>query len=111
MDRMKFLCDNKVAFTYITLEDKKNVNAMPGDDEGLVEIGRDIEGIEVSILLREKQNGYKVSLRSNYYVNVSDVCVTFGGGGHIKAAGCDIQGSLEDVKEKIVREAEKYITK
>ena len=109
MNRMEFLCNNKVAFTYITLEDEKNVGAMPGDNEGLVELGRDIEGVEVSILLREKQNGYKVSLRSNYYVNVSDVCVTFGGGGHIKAAGCDIQGSLEEVKEKIISEVEKNI--
>ena len=109
MNRMEFLCDNKVTFTYMTLEDEKNVGAMPGDNEGLVEVGRDIDGVEVSILLREKQNGYKVSLRSNYYVNVSDVCVTFGGGGHIKAAGCDIQGSLEDVKEKIISEVKKYI--
>lgn len=109
MNRMEFLCDNKVTFTYMTLEDEKNVGAMPGDNEGLVEVGRDIDGVEVSILLREKQNGYKVSLRSNYYVNVSDVCVTFGGGGHIKAAGCDIQGSLEDVKERIISEVEKHI--
>ena len=109
MNRMEFLCDNKVTFTYMTLEDEKNVGAMPGDNEGLVEVGREIDGVEVSILLREKQNGYKVSLRSNYYVNVSDVCVTFGGGGHIKAAGCDIQGSLEDVKEKIISEVKKYI--
>ena len=109
MNRMEFLCDNKVTFTYMTLEDEKNVGAMPGDNEGLVEVGRDIDGVEVSILLREKQNGYKVSLRSNYYVNVSDVCVTFGGGGHIKAAGCDIQGSLENVKQKIISEVEKYI--
>ena len=109
MNRMEFLCDNKVTFTYMTLEDEKNVGAMPGDNEGLVEVGRDIDGVEVSILLREKQNGYKVSLRSNYYVNVSDVCVTFGGGGHIKAAGCDIQESLENVKQKIISEVEKYI--
>ena len=109
MNRMEFLCDNKVTFTYMTSEDEKNVGAMPGDTEGLVEVGRDIDGVEVSILLREKQNGYKVSLRSNYYVNVSDVCVTFGGGGHIKAAGCDIQGSLEEVKEKIISEVKKHI--
>ena len=109
MDRMEFLCDNKITFTYITLEDKKKVNAMPGDDEGLVEIGRDIEGVEVSILLREKENGYKASLRSNNYMNVSDICVTFNGGGHIRAAGCDIQGTLEQAKERILDEVKKHI--
>ena len=109
MDRMEFLCDNKITFTYITLEDKKKANAMPGDDEGLVEIGRDIEGVEVSILLREKENGYKASLRSNNYMNVSDICVTFNGGGHIRAAGCDIQGTLEQAKERILDEVKKHI--
>ena len=109
MDRMEFMHDNKITFTYITLEDEKNVGAMPGDNEGLVEIGRDIEGVEVSILIREKANGYKVSLRSNDYVNVSDICVVFGGGGHIKAAGCNMNGTLEECKEKIINEISKYI--
>ena len=109
MERMEFLHDNKITFTYITLEDEKNVGAMPGDNEGLVEIGRDIEGVEVAVLIREKQSGYKASLRSNEYVNVSDVCVTFGGGGHKKAAGCDMQGSFEQIKLQILNEVEKYI--
>ena len=109
MDRMEFIHDNKITYTYMTLEDEKNVGAMPGDNEGLVEIGRDIEGVEVSILIREKKNGYKISLRSNEYVNVSDVCVTFGGGGHKKAAGYDMQGSLEQIKAQILSEVEKYI--
>lgn len=109
MDRMEFLHDNKITFTYMTLEDEQNVGAMPGDNEGLVEIGRDIEGVEVAILIREKENGYKISLRSNEYVNVSDVCVTFGGGGHKKAAGCDMQGSFEQIKSQILSEVEKYI--
>lgn len=109
MDRMEFLNENKITFTYITLEDLKNVNAVPGDHEGLVEIGRDIEGVEVSVFLREIENGYKVSLRSNDYVNVSDVCIPFHGGGHIRAAGCNIYGTIEECKEKIISEVIKYI--
>ena len=109
MDRMEFLCDNKITFTYMTLEDEKNVGAEPGDHEGLVEVGRDIEGVEVSIFIREIENGYKASLRSNNYVNVSDVCIAFNGGGHIRAAGCNIYGSLEEVKQKIISEVNRYI--
>lgn len=109
MDRMEFLCDNKVAFTYMNLEDEKNTGAAPGDHEGLVEIGRDIEGIEVSIFLREVENGYKASLRSNDYVDVSNVCVTFNGGGHKRAAGCTIFNTLDIAKEAIIHEVEKYI--
>lgn len=109
MDRMEFICDNKITFTYITSKDLERVHAVEGDHEGLVEIGRDIEGVEVSIFLREIENGYKASLRSNNYVNVSDVCIAFSGGGHIRAAGCNIQGSLEPVKERIINEVKKYI--
>lgn len=109
MDRMEFLCDNKVTFTYMTLEDEKNTGAEPGDHEGLVEIGRDIEGVEVSIFLREIENGYKASLRSNNYVNVSDVCTAFSGGGHKRAAGCSISSSFEIARESIIHEVEKYI--
>lgn len=109
MDRMEFLCDNKVAFTYMTLADEKNTGAMPGDHEGLVEIGRDIEGVEVSIFLREVEGGYKASLRSNNYVNVSDCCTAFSGGGHKRAAGCTIFNTLDIAKDSIIREVEKYI--
>jgi len=109
MDRMEFLCDNKVTFTYMTLEDEKSVGAAPGDHEGLVEIGRDIEGVEVSIFLREIENGYKASLRSNNYINVSDVCIAFNGGGHKRAAGCNIFSTLEMAKSAIIYEVTKYI--
>lgn len=109
MDRMEFLDNGKVTFTYITFDDLEKVNAEAGDHEGLVEIGRDVEGVEVSIFLREIEGGFKASLRSNEYVNVSDVCLAYNGGGHIRAAGCTILGTLEEAKEKIIKEIEKYL--
>ena len=104
IQRLEFLHDGKIAFTYVTEEDELKVGAEPGDHEGLVEIGRDIEGVEVSILLRKAEKGYKASLRSNEYVNVSDVCMMFGGGGHPKAAGCLLPYTLEQAKQKIINE-------
>ncbi len=104
-DRIEFLENGKITFTYITKEDEERVNAQNGDKEGIVEVGRDVEGVEVSIFLTETDKGVKCSLRSNDYVNVSDVCLVFGGGGHAKAAGCTIQGStIEQIKEKIIRQ-------
>lgn len=104
-DRMEFLEDGKIVISYITVEDNKNLNAQIGDDEGLVEIERDIEGVEVAVLLKEKEgkNGFKASLRSKENVNVSDVCFLLGGGGHPRAAGCFISGSLEQAREKILK--------
>lgn len=111
-NRLEFLEDGKVTFSYITLEDEKNVNAKTGDHEGLVENGRDIEGVEVAIFLHEKAgkpNGFKVSLRSTEYVNVSDVCLMFGGGGHARAAGAFVNGTTEQIKEKLMVEIKKQL--
>ena len=73
--RMEFFENGKIAFTYMNRKDEENAGAEEGDHEGLVEIGRNIEGVEVSVFIREKEgeNLYKVSLRSREYVNVSDV--------------------------------------
>lgn len=110
-ERMEFLENGKVTFTYINCEDEKRVNAEEGDHEGIVEAGRDIEGVEVSIFIREKEgtNGYKISLRSNEYVNVADVALMLGGGGHIRAAGCFAPGGVVEVKEKIMTEIRKVL--
>lgn len=101
-ERMEFLENGRIAFSYITLKDEKEVGAQSGDHEGLVDIGKEIDGVEVSVFLREKEKGYKASLRANEYVNVSDVCMVFGGGGHPRAAGCTIQLPLEQAKERII---------
>lgn len=109
IDRLELLEDGKIAFTYITKEDEEKVGAKNGDHDGLVDIGRTIEEVEVSILLREADGFFKGSLRSNEYVNVSDVCMMFGGGGHIRAAGCTIHMPLVEAKEKIINEVKNYL--
>ena len=74
------------------------------ETEGFVEMLRDIEGVEVAVLLKEKEdaNGYKCSLRSHETIKVSDIALLLGGGGHPGAAGCFISGTVEQVKNKIV---------
>ena len=99
MNRVEILEEGKIAFTYITKQDELEVNAEPGDHEGIVEKGRDIEGVEVSVFLRQREDKtFKISLRSNDYVNVSDIAILFGGGGHIRAAGCKLSGNPEQIK-------------
>ncbi len=109
INRIEFLENGKLTFTYITKEDEQKVGAGNNDYDGIVEIGRDIEGVEVSIFLREIDNGYKISLRSNDYVNVSDICLIFGGGGHVRAAGGNINLPFEQAKAKIIEECKKHL--
>ena len=108
--RLKFYCKDRVAVTYVTKEDLKKVKAMPGDHEGIVNVGRNIEGVEVSIFLREDIDGtYRVSFRSNDMVNVSDVAEVFDGGGHVRAAGCSVDMPLDVAIKKLVKETSKRL--
>ena len=109
MNRLEFFEDGKIAFTYMTKEDDEAVGLKAGEHDGIVEIGKAIEGVEVSIFIYEKEVGYKASLRSNEYVNVSEVCLTFGGGGHIKAAGTNMNMPFEEAKKAIIAEVAKHL--
>ena len=111
VDRMELLEDGKVSFSYMTSQDEREVNAEPGDHDGLVNIGKDIEGVQVAIFIRQKEDEdvYKVSLRSEDGINVSDICLLFGGGGHSRAAGALVKGNIQEVKEKLMKEIKKWM--
>ena len=108
-DRLEFLNKNRVAFTYILMEDEKKVHANTGDHEGIVDIGRNIEGVEVSIFARESEKGFKISFRSNSNVDVSNIAKIFDGGGHSSASGCIIDLPLEEVKKVVLKEVYKRL--
>ncbi len=109
LNRLELLYDNKVAFTYILLNDELECNAKKGDHEGIVNVGQSIEGVEVSVFLHESEKGFKVSLRSNKYVDVSKIGSIFDGGGHVRAAGCLIDKTLVETKELILKEVIKLL--
>lgn len=97
------IIDNKVACISINKEMLKRNIISFNDVDGITSYTRDIEGVEVGILLKEKKdNEIKVSLRSKSYVDVSKIAQSFGGGGHIKAAGCTIYDTIENTKKKII---------
>ena len=109
INRMEFLEEGKITFTYITTDEMKKLGAGIGDHDGIVEIGRDVEGVEVSIFLRQTETGYKASLRSNGKINVADACLMLGGGGHPFAAGCNLEMRLEQAKEKIISQIKRFL--
>ena len=107
--RLEFLNHGKIAITYITAEDMKKTGAKTGDHEGIVNVGRKVEGVSVSIFLREEVDGYRVSLRSNDETDVSEIAKVFDGGGHSKAAGCTIDEPLEIAMKKLIKETIKNL--
>ena len=77
----------------------------PKDLEGIVSQLRVTEGVEVAVFMYElKQNEFKVSLRSKEKIDVSKIAQYFGGGGHMRAAGCDLQGSVYDVINNVTEQ-------
>ena len=103
LDRLEMFGDGKIAFSYISNEDMENVGAKMGDHEGLVDLGRNIGGVEVSIFMRECDDIYRISLRSNGLIDVNKVAQKFGGGGHKMAAGIKINGNFKETKDNLVK--------
>lgn len=107
LENMIFCADNKCAIIYTTREMTDGL----GDDEteGIASIPRQIEGVKMGITVREKENDYKVSVRTNDGVDACAFCSRFGGGGHIAAAGCTLNGSLESVLEQLKNAAQEVL--
>lgn len=80
------------------------------DTEGFVDHLLSIEGTEVEFFMCEKSpNHFRVSFRSKQHVDVNRIAAHFGGGGHKRAAGCNIEGTVDEVKERILSVIEKSL--
>ena len=76
--------------------------------DGVAGFPLQVEGAQVGITIKEREpNAFKVSMRSADWVNVSAICQTLGGGGHVKAAGCLVRGTLDEVRNKLLDAVEK----
>lgn len=102
------IMDGRCIFSVLRKNIMSLYEARPSDLDGIIDELRTTEGIEVAILLDEREPGeYKVSMRSNDFVDVSKICSYFGGGGHVKAAGCTIKGAAFDVINNLTLHIEK----
>lgn len=105
LSTLDIICNGKAASAYVTQEMLKKTGATMDETEGFIEILRNIQGVEVAIFFKEmNQNEIKVGLRSKKYADVSKIAMKFGGGGHVKAAGCTFSDDLNSAK-KIIYEA------
>ena len=97
LESITFL-DGKAIFSALRQSDLDFYGVTGKDLDGIIDQLRLTEGVEVAIFLYETgPQQYKVSLRSQKIVDVSQVAFYFGGGGHVRAAGCTMSGSIHDV--------------
>ncbi len=106
----RLILSDKCIISTATEDIMKEYDVTPADLEGIVSQLRLTKGVKAAIFIYQLNEGeYKVSLRANGNVDVSRAALEFGGGGHVKAAGCTLYGNLEEETEKIIAAVEKQI--
>lgn len=106
MNSVEFFLDNKIGIVLVTKEDVRDTGAKKSDADGIIEFLRDTEGLELAILLKEKDNDIRISTRSKSYFDCTKLVEKFNGGGHIRAAGGTIfNNDIKKAKEDIIKEA------
>lgn len=95
--------DGMLLVSYITLEDQRRYGMASRDSDMLYQLLMGVAGCEACMVVRqESEGGCTVGFRSREKIDVGSIAARFGGGGHRLAAGLSINGSLEDVMEKLI---------
>ncbi len=104
---MELYAQGALGISCVSRQDMQDCGATSEDVEGIIDNIRDVEGVEIAMLLRESSmgNSIKISLRSKEYADVSQIACRFGGGGHIHAAGCTLEGNTLKQAKSLLLEA------
>ncbi|SDW26484.1 bifunctional oligoribonuclease/PAP phosphatase NrnA [Paenibacillus sp. CF384] len=111
LNRLTFSDDNRIAWLYVAFSDMSETGAVGDDLEGLVNYAVNVEGVDVGILFKETENGdVKVSMRSSGKADVAAIAQSFGGGGHVRAAGFRLEQGMQEAIGKVVQAASEALT-
>ncbi|MBO5240707.1 MAG: bifunctional oligoribonuclease/PAP phosphatase NrnA [Clostridia bacterium] len=110
MSGMRYFFDDRFALITIKQETMKKCGAENGMTEGFVDFPLNVDTVEVAASIMEVEyKKYKISLRSKNYADVNKIAGTFGGGGHVRAAGCMLFGDLEEVIDRLSYAVSQYL--
>jgi len=104
--RIEFFADGRISYLYCsdTLMNKYGIGFE--DVEELPNTILSIEGVKVSVLLKDREGGYKASMRGKDIIDLASIAASFGGGGHVNAAGLSIDGEKDDVLKSLIEKIE-----
>ena len=110
LGHIRWLLDDRFAVILLTLDKMKKYGADNGMTEGFVDFPLTVESVEVSASVMEVKKGqYKISLRSKKYADVNKIAGVYGGGGHVRAAGCMLFGEPEEVIDRLSYTVSQYL--
>lgn len=101
-----------VAYIEVPQEMLRQAGADISKTDNVVNYARSIDGVEVALVFRENpsdKNIIGISFRSKGEIDVNQIASLFGGGGHKRAAGCQIKGSLEAVRQQVLERVEEFV--
>ncbi len=101
---LELYSNDRIGCIVLTKEQFLVTGAKDEDSEGIINFVTDIDTVEVALLFREYKDGkVKISFRSKNEIDVNALASVFGGGGHIKASGATVPGSISSVKEQVLK--------
>ena len=107
---MRMECDGRLAVSKLSSAEMKTAGGASKDADAVVSYIKNTEGADAAVFFYEKSDGeIKASMRSNEAVNVSEIAVRFGGGGHARASGCTLYGTFEEVMPPMIVELRKAL--
>lgn len=102
--------DGKCSLITVTQEMFKKSGSDESECDAIASLSRQVEGVVIGATLRERADGsFKVSLRTHEPVDASAICGKMNGGGHPRAAGCQLEGPLEEAKATLLKNIEEYL--
>ena len=102
LDTLEFHNDGCSAWLSVDTGMYQQTSADSEDTEGFIDYGRAIEGVMITVFIRQETNEqWKLSFRGANGIDVGALAARLGGGGHRYAAGCTLRGSLEEVQEQV----------
>lgn len=112
LENLEYYFDEQCALISMTREQIAASGVSVEDLEGVTGLPRKIEGVRVGVTLRQNPSGsYKVSIRTVKGVDACSIAKRLGGGGHEQAAGCELEGNLENAKAAVLAEVEKELAR
>lgn len=103
LETMDILLDGRACVFVVTNKMKEETGCEDADLDAIAALSRQIEGVKVGVLIKEKADGtFKASVRTDEDVDAAKICSAFGGGGHMRAAGCSFECSEDEAKQQIV---------
>ena len=110
LESLEYYFDGRCALICLTWDQIQAAGVAGAVLVDVTSLLRSIEGVEVGLTLRQQKDGsYKISVRTGHDTNACSIARRLGGGGHPRAAGCEISGNLDNAKHAILDEVRKEL--